>query len=193
MIEKLEQLTVDKFIDLVCGDTSVLLTKGMPATPAQLAFALRNIVFEYTTIADPTGAKSYLATAESLIKARITHVIFSICDNLISLGDCAHVREILDEYGINAGKMDELRLTAEVKSRLGRARNEIEQAKFESETKNGGKTIEIRRMFDEQTVAIMAHYKFQIDTSTMKASTYAHLISRQSREIKAQLAALKNK
>ena len=53
MIEKLEQLTIGQFIDLVCGDTSVLTGKREIVSEAKMAIALRNIVFEYKRIASP--------------------------------------------------------------------------------------------------------------------------------------------
>ena len=51
----------------------------------------------------------------------------------------------------------------------------------------------IRAQFDAQTAAIMAHFKFQIDPATIKATLYANLVARHNREIKAQMAALKKK
>lgn len=84
--------------------------------------------------------------------------------------------------------MTDQRVVAEVKSRLGRAKRdvaEIEQGKEETPEVN------IRREFDEQTAALIAYFKFQIDTETMKAPIYAHLVARYIRDLKVQKAALK--
>lgn len=192
MIEKLEQLTVGQFIDLVCGDTSVLTTERDAATEAALVIAMRNIVFEYKEIVDSAGVKGYLSSVEELVKAKISVVIFQMCRNLVSLNEHDRAREVLTEYGVKADTMNDQRVAAEVKSRLERAKSTI--AKIEAENKKDhSASINIRREFDAQTAAMMAHFKFQIDTSTMKATVYAHLIDRHNKEIKAQLAALKKK
>ena len=55
MKERLEQLTLSQFVDLVCGDTSVLLGNHEIGNPNKLAAATRSIVLEYRAIADPGG------------------------------------------------------------------------------------------------------------------------------------------
>lgn len=192
MIEKLEQLTIGQFIDLVCGDTSVLAGERDAVTETALIIAMRNIVFEYKEIVDSAGIKSYLSSVEELVKAKMSVVIFRMCQNLVSLNEHDRAREVLTEYGINANTMNDQRVAAEVKSRLERAKSTI--ARIEAENaKDQHESTNIRREFDAQTAAMMAHFKFQIDTSTMKASVYAHLVDRHNKEIKAQLAALKRK
>ena len=52
MIERLEQLTLSQFVDLVCGDTTIMRGKG---NTDKTAIALRNIVMEYRSIADQIG------------------------------------------------------------------------------------------------------------------------------------------
>lgn len=192
MIEKLEQLTIGQFVDLVCGDTSVLTSKREIVNEAVLVITMRNIVFEYKEIVDNAGVKGYLSSVEELVKAKISVVVFQMCLNLVALSEHDRAREVLIEYGINANSMNDQRVTAEIKSRLERAKSTI--AKIENENKKDtSESINIRREFDAQTAALMAHFKFQIDTSTMKATVYAHLVDRHNKEIKAQLAALKKK
>lgn len=188
MIEKLEQLTIGQFIDLVSGDTSVLGSKREILSPLKVAITMRNIVFEYKEIADNAGAKSYLARAEELIKARIGVIVFSMCKNLVTHKAYANAREVLKEYGIDTRKMNDERVSVEIDSRLARAKNAIERFESEADT---SETSNIRRLFDEQTAALMAYFKFQIDTESMKAPIYAHLVARYNREIKAQIAAMK--
>ena len=185
MIERLEQLTVGQFVDLVCGDTSVLIGKREVVNEAVLVVAMRNIVFEYKEIVDKAGVSSYLSTIEELIKAKMSVVVFQMCRNLVSLNEHDRAREVLIEYGINANSMNDQRVTAEIKSRLERAKSTIEKDKPGS--------INFRRVFDTQTAMLMAHFKFQIDTSTMKATVYAHLVDQHNREVKAMRAALKKK
>lgn len=190
MIEKLEQLTIDQFINLICGDSAVLVDKVEKVPQEKVAAAIRNIVFEYRDIADPGGAKKYLSNIEELTKARISSAVFAMCENLIGLNEHERVREVLIEYGINAKSMNNQRVTAEVKSRLERTKRTIKNIENEYRNENH-ETTDIRREFDAQTAAMMAHFKFHIDTSCMRACVYAHLVARYNREIKAQLAAMK--
>ncbi len=192
MIERLEQLTVCQFVDLICGDTSVLLGKREVINEAVLVVAMRNIVFEYKEIVDKAGISSYLSTIEELIKAKMSVAVFQMCQNLVSLNEHDRAREVLIEYGINANSMNDQRVTAEIKSRLERAKSTIEKIENESKKDKPG-SINFRRVFDTQTAMLMAHFKFQIDTSTMKATVYAHLVDQHNREVKAMRAALQKK
>ena len=191
MIERLEQLTIGQFIDLVCGDTSVLAGRHEIVPETKMVAAMRNIVYEYREIADPSGAKGYLSIIDELIKAKMLSVLFSMCNNLITLGEHAAVREVMKVCGINTDSMSDLRVAAEIKSCLERAKSSVTRIEADSQTDNEDVT-DIRRSFDEQTASLMAYFKFQIDTTSMKATVYAHLIARYNREIKAQIAAMKN-
>ena len=111
-----------------------------------------------------------------------------MCRNLIEFKGFAQVREVLSVYGINAQNMAEQRISAEVDSRLERAKRKLEESDSEDNSKDLSPE-EIRRQFDEQTATLMAYFKFQIDDSTMKANIYAHLIARFNMEIKAQISA----
>lgn len=192
MIEKLEQLSIGQFIDLLCGDTSILTSKREIVSEAKVTNAIRNIVFEYKEIADIAGVRNYLSLMDEMIKAKISSTLFSMCNNLVSLGEHDRAREVMIVYGINAKTMNDQRVAAEIKSRLERAKSTI--ARIEEESNSDKKEeSDIRRMFDEQTASMMAYFKFQIDTTTMKATVYAHLVARHNREIKAQLAAMNKK
>lgn len=191
MIEKLENLTIAQFIDLICGDTSVLLGKHEVVSPERIALNVRNIVFEYKNIADAASAKSYLFRIEETIKAKIEVLLFTMCKNMIILGQYDSVRDVLQEYGVNGVNiMTEKRLSAEVTSRLARSKLTVKEADSEqSDTKTDASQIRVE--FDGQMAALMAHFKFQIDATTMKATVYAHLVGRYNREIKAKMAAMK--
>ncbi len=192
MIQRLDLLTVEQFINLLCGDMAVISEKDEKLSDISFTIGMRNLVFEYKEIADPAGMKSYLNEIEALLKAKISTVVFSMCSNLINLNEYNRVRVILTEYGINTDKMTDVRIEAEVRSRLARAQKTVRD--IESERKDKGiDESDIRKEFDAQTAALMAYFKFQIDPSIMKVSVYAHLIARHTKEIKAQLAAINKK
>lgn len=191
MIERLDQLTVAEFIDLLCGDTSVITGKHF-VKPDKVADAVRNIIFEYKTISDKAGAGTYLSNIEDVTKAKMELSLYSICSALITLKEYDRVREILDIAGINSHAMSDKRLDIEVKTKTARAKLTLEKLNAD-QAKNTSEDFDIRREFDSQTAALMSHFKFQIDIQSMKASLYAHLIARYKMEIKAQMAALKKK
>lgn len=190
MIERLEQLTMSDFISLVDGDTSVLTSDDDNVTDAEKALAMRNILFEYREISDPAGMRSYLSETEELIKAKISRQLFAICINLLSLGFEDHACRIFDEIGINHAKMNANMLLAVAKSSLKKAESKISDIEKSRSSVNES-NVDVRRHFDEQTAAMMSHFKFQIDPSKMKATLYAHLVSRFVREIKSLSKSLK--
>lgn len=192
MKERLEQLTIAKFIDLICGDMNVLLGPHEIGNPNKLIVATRNIVLEYRAIADPGGTNSYFKHVEDWIKAKMNIIIFTMCDNLTALKQFGRVREVLVAYGLSASDWSDGRVNGTVQSRLAQAKREVEDMESENE-KIVSERDKIRSQFDAQTATLMAHFKFQIDPNTIKASLYAHLVARHNREVKAQMAALKRK
>lgn len=192
MKERLEQLTIAKFIDLICGDMNVLLGSHEIGNPNKLIVATRNIVLEYRAIADPGGTNSYFKHVEDWIKAKMNIIIFTMCDNLTALKQFGRVREVLVAYGLSASDWSDGRVNGTVQSRLAQAKREVEDMESENE-KIVSERDKIRSQFDAQTATLMAHFKFQIDPNTIKASLYAHLVARHNREVKAQMVAFKKK
>lgn len=193
MKKTLAELTAIQFIDLICGDSSVLLGKHEVPNSFAIATATRNIIVEYKSIADPTAMKNYLYHTEETLKARIRILLFSMCNTLIFLNALDQVRDVLSEYGMSVSSMNKKRLTREVKSQLAKAKYDLERIESEDSSTDAPEPSEIRMSFDKQTAAMMAHFKFQIDVMTMQATLYAHLVERFSAEIKAQANALKIK
>lgn len=193
MKSRLDQLTVSQFIDMASGNTRVLLERGEFASPANLADAMRGIVFEFKEICDAPGVKQYVMQIERLTKAKINRLLFTMCSNMINLKAHASAREVLAAYGVKVHHMNDTRLEAEIASRLERAKATIEKIEAEKNKCDKEEKTDIRKAFEAQTAAIMAHFKFQIDINTMSASLFAHLIARYNTEMKAILAARKNR
>lgn len=192
MKEKLEQLTLSRFVDLVCGNTKVLLGKHETAGPAKLAVATRNIVLEYRSIADPGGTSSYFQHIENWMKAKMNVMFFTMCSNLTALKQYDKAREVLEAYGLPASKWTDGRVDGTIQAKLAQAQRELDKMEAENE-KASEEREKIRAQFDAQTAALMAHFKFQIDPATIKATLYANLVDRHNREVKAQIAAIRKK
>lgn len=192
MKERLEQLTLSQFVDLVCGDTSVLVGEHEVADPNKLAIAIRNIVLEYRAIADPGGTGSYFKHVEDWIKAKINVIIFTMCQNLVTLQQFSRVRSILEDYGLPASDWSKKRIAGTIQAKLEQSQRELNDLEVENESLNNERE-KIRSQFDAQTASLMAHFKFQIDPETIKATLYANLVARHNREINAYKAAYKNR
>lgn len=106
--------------------------------------------------------------------------------------DYDKARVVLDMYGLPSSLWNEKRIDGEVKSRLAKSQRLLEEVEAERD-KQTEDIEKIRSLFDGQTAALMAHFKFQIDTSTMRATIYAHLVARNNDEIKAMKKAMKKK
>ena len=106
--------------------------------------------------------------------------------------DYDKARVVLDMYWLPSSSWNEKRIDGEVKSRLAKSQRLLEEVEAERE-KQTEDIEKIRSLFDGQTAALMAHFKFQIDTSTMRATIYAHLVARHNDEIKAIKKAMKKK
>lgn len=192
MKEKLEQLTLSQFVDLVCGNIKVLLGKHETASPTKLAVATRNIVLEYRSIADPGGTNSYFLHIENWIKAKMNVIFFTMCGNLTALNQYDKAREVFEAYGLPASRWTDGRVDGTVQAKLAQAQRELDEIEAENE-KASEEHEKIRAQFDVQTASIMAHFKFQIDPATIKATLYANLVDRHNREVKAQIAAMRKK
>lgn len=192
MKEKLEELTLSQFIDLVCGDTSVLLGKREIGNADKLTITTRNIVLEYRNIADPCATGAYFKHIEDRVKAKINVIILTMCSNLVSLRQYDRAREILIDYGLSASQWTDARVEGTIQAKLTQSQRELEELEAANEEAIAERD-KIRGQFDAQTASLMAHFKFQIDPTTIKATLYANLVARRNREVKAQVAAMKKK
>lgn len=187
MKTRLEEFTIGEFVELMAGEKKIL--GHSTKSPKEIDLIVRDIIMEYRAIVDPNGTKSYLLDNEDIAKAKNRVLLFSICNMLADMKQFDHIREIMNTYGLSVDRMSDSRLKAEMKGKLAKAKNTLKRVKADNTAPQ--QDFDVRKDFDEQTAALMAHFKFQIDMSSMKATLYAHLVARFQREIKAQQEALK--
>lgn len=193
MIKSLSKLTMRRYIDLVCGDTSVLTDVGEIVAPAKLRKLRKRIIFEYARLSDDAGSKIFLSDHASRTKATAELTMFQCLNNALILGAFDEVRRILKEYGIGRA-MDDKQVVAEVTRLLKRAKTKVKRFEHEQKTKESDPTPdEIRIQFDKQAAALMTYFKFQIDFDTISASQFACMVDQAHKQIKAQMAALSKK
>lgn len=192
MKTRLDQLTAAEFINLVCGDNNVLLGRYEMANPYKVAIAMRNIVMEYRSIADPGGNATYLQRVNVLIKSRLAITVYSMCQNLVVLEQFDRAREVLIAAGIQADGWNNKRVESEVHVRLQKGKRAFEEAEKDDDSAEMEKE-NIRNAFNAMLATMMAHFKFQIDVSKMMAPVLAHLVARYHVEIKAMKSVLRKK
>ena len=190
MKTRLDQLTTAEFIDLVCGNKDVILGKHEIPNPYKLTIALRNIVMEYRSIADPGGNATYLQRVDAIIKSRIAVTVYSMCQNLVLLGQLERTREVLIAAGLPAEGWNDKRIESEVHIQPQKSKRAFDEADKDDDNSEEEKE-NIRNAFNGMIAAMMAHFKFQIDVVKMMAPVFAHLVARYHAEMKAMKKAMK--
>lgn len=189
MKTRLDQLTTAEFIELVCGNSEVLLGKRETVRPYTLAIALRNIVMEYRSIADPGGNAAYLQRIDFLIKTRLSVAIYAYGQMLVDMQLLEDARDLLISAGHSAAGWNHKRIKSEVHIQLQKSRRIMDES-GKDEKENQEDKEHIRDSFNSMIAAMMAHFKFQIDIATMMAPVFAHLVARYHAEIKAMKNAM---
>lgn len=190
MKTRLDQLMMSEFIELMCGDLSVLIPPHHVGNKEKAKEAAANIVYEYQMIVNKGQVSAEIVKTSEFHKAKAELIILSICQVMLKSHRANEAREILCKRGIS--HKDDKKLAMLVRSKIVRLNRVVDD--YNKEHDKGDKEKgDIRSHFERQTAAMMAHFKFQIDTDKMRASTYAYLLARMDKEVKAMLKAYKKK
>ena len=194
MIKSLSKLTMRKYIELVCGDTSVLCGPHEIVPEAKLQKTRMRLIFDYARLSDDAGSKIFISDHAAKVKAKAELVMFQCLNNALALGAIDDVRGVLREYGI-IRTMDDTQVAAEVTRLMKRAKTNVKRYESENKDSDGSEPTpdEIRTQFDRQAASLMTYFKFQIDLDTITASQFACMIDQAHKQIKAQMAALSKK
>lgn len=195
MITSLSKLTMRKYIELVCGDTSALIEQGEVVPESKLIQLRQKLILEYAQLSDSTGSKILLAEQVDRYRATMELTFFQCLNNALITGAQDEVRALLKEYGKNTVE-DGKELVMEVSRLLKRAKTNVKR--YENQQASGSVkepgADEIRTQFDRQAASLMTYFKFQIDFDTISASQFACMTDQAQKQIKAKMAAMnKNK
>lgn len=187
--DRLNQLMLSEFIDLLCGDVSVLNIHSLDKNKVE---NIRNtIIFEYQKIADENGTKSFLFNHEECFKMRSTIIIFQMCHNLINMNGIKEAKTILSKYGLNMNNKLDQTIKRDVEAYIRRYQTELKRLEDSNKPEAEQSPQSIRDDFDRE-IAIMSMYvKFPIVAQNINASVYAYMLNQVKAEIKAKMAALK--
>lgn len=186
MRTQLSQLTMSQYIDLLCGDYSVIGS----GNNLKKEIIRRNIILEYQHICDRSSYTRFIRGTHNRGKARTRLSLYSLCKLFVDLGHIEKARNVMNIAGMRVERFNDERLKAEIDSQIARARKDLSDLENNEEVAD---EKEVRAFYDRQTAGMMSHFKFQIDPYTMKATLYASLVYQCQQELKAQREALNRK
>lgn len=180
MKTRLNQLTMAEFIDLHCGDCSVLLENGEHISEEELKKKTTDLIFEYRNIVDPVGVKSTLLEYEEALRDNTKIVFFQVCKKLVSINAIDEVKEILMMYGINLTSATNEKVAQVVEQELKAALHNKERNDATRENREENESLntpdKVRASYDAEIASLMGFYKMSIDIHNISAAVYANLL-----------------
>lgn len=186
MKTRLNQLSLAAFIELSCGDMSVLIDKEEEVDDTILKAVKLQLMYEYKSIVNPAGMKSVLIDKEEESKLNARILMLRICLSLCMMGETEDVRKVMEEYEPGYSKSDR----DVEKDITGKLREAEFLKKRISDTKVAVPTPDdddIRRAFDKEIAIIMTYFKMSIDINATNASVYANIVNQASEDMKRKL------
>lgn len=186
MKTRLNQLSLSEFIELSCGDKSVLLDKNETMDDAILNAVTAELMYEYKTIVNPARMKSMLIEKEDISKLNARILMLKICMNLCMIGGIDDVRKVMEEYEPGYSKKEK-----EVEKDIAAKLREAEFLKKRiSETREkhiAPSKEDIRKAFDKEIAVIMTYFKMPVDIHNTNAAVYANIVNQASEDMKRKL------
>ena len=85
MIERLNQITLNDFIELSCGNYACLLSGREFVSESTLKEIASKLLIEYRSIVNPSNMKAMVMDKEDMLKERAKLLSLRICQTLVSL------------------------------------------------------------------------------------------------------------
>lgn len=184
MIERLNQLSLSEFIELSCGDLSVLLkpddkSKNDTVSNEKLKERATKLMIEYKNITDSTGMKAVLIEREDFVKEKTQILLLRICQTLISIDGYGEVCSILSNIGIDTGNMNKEQIKRKVDELLHTAlfeQKRNDDMRSHEEKKKIPSSEQIRSAFDAEIAFLMTYFRMSIDIHVINAAIYANMV-----------------
>lgn len=184
MIENISEISLKNFIEVLCGNYSVLL-QGEELPSSDLKKKASDLIYDYRKIVNPSGVESYLMDREEEVKIKSRLLALRMCKALLSLGEVGFVLVAMKDLGY--GKVT----TEKVESKIDRHIAEClyMQKKHNDRLKNNqnSRPQNIRESYDAEIAFIMTYYKMNIDVNVVSAGIYANMVRQAEREIKHRM------
>lgn len=186
MRNRLNELSMAAFIELSCGDTSVLLDENEETDKAVLEHVRSELIAEYKSIVNPAGMKSLLIEKEDESKLKAKILMFRICVSLCSLGDYDLARGVMEEYDSGYRKSDK-DMEKDIDKRLREAEFMQKRISSSKEPYTPPTDKEIRDSFDKEIASIMTYFKMPVDIHTTNAAVYANIVCQAMEDMKRKM------
>lgn len=186
MINRLNELSMAAFIELSCGNTSVLLDDGEESDKAVLEHIRSELISEYKEITNPAAMKSMLIEKEDESKLKAKILMFRICKSLCSFGDYDLARGVMLEYDSGYSKNGE-DMAKDIDKRLHDAEFMLKRISSSKEPYVPPTEKEIRDSFDKEIASIMTYFKMPIDIHTTNAAVYANIVCHAMADMKRKM------
>ncbi len=185
MIERLNQLSLYDFIELSCGDCTVLLSPREEISEVELKKRSSDLIIEYKRITNPSGLNSVLMDREDMVKERTRVLLFKLCVSLIAIGAYEDVRETLAMLSYDMKSMSDEQVKSKVEELL---RSALFEQKRSDEIRSDNETEkatpeQIRSSFDAEIAFIMTFFKMNIDVRNINAAVYANIVHQAEIEV----------
>lgn len=186
MIQRLDQLSLQQFISLCCGDTSVLKEHDDENEKA-LADKAIELASEYKAIATPGKAKIEMLDGEQkqklLMKEKCTRIILALAE----FGRIDYALEVLKELDVDTSKLTSPEeVVKKCKAMNNDARFELDtlaDRKREQDTAPKDEAA-IRKAWYGEIAWVMSVFKMSIDVNAVNAAIYANLVQQAVQRMK---------
>ena len=181
MIERLNQITLNDFIELSCGNYACLLSGREFVSESTLKEIASKLLIEYRSIVNPSNMKAMVMDKEDMLKERAKLLSLRICQALVSLGFYDDVRQVLGQLNVDTRNMSDEQVISKLDYLLQQKRNEERR----SEEHKGSKATpeQIRSSFDAEIAFLMTFFKMSIDSRVINAAVYANIVHQADVEI----------
>lgn len=184
---RLNELSLAQFIELVCGDYSVLLKDGETADNELLEKTTSELLDYYRSITDNANFKAQLMEKEERIKSKAKILVLRMCSNLVSYKSYADVRSLLELLEEDVVGLTDRDISEKVDEMLRIAVFEEHRNEFvkEKEVQIKRSPDEIRASFNAEIAFVMTYFKMNIDINTINAAVYANMIHQAKIQLKS--------
>uniref|UniRef100_UPI0025ACABA2 hypothetical protein n=1 Tax=Bacteroides congonensis TaxID=1871006 RepID=UPI0025ACABA2 len=114
MIERLNQITLNDFIELSCGNYACLLSDREFVSESTLKEIASKLLIEYRSIVNPSSMKAMIMDKEDMVKERAKLLSLRICQALVFLGFYDDVRQVLDQLNVDSQNMSDEQVISKI-------------------------------------------------------------------------------
>lgn len=184
MIENISEISLKNFIELLCGNYSVL-QQGEECLSLDLKKKASDLIFEYRKIVNPSGVESYLMDREEDVKIKSRLLALRMCKALLSLGDVDFVIHSMKDMGY--GSIAAEKVGSKIDRHIAECLYMQKKHDDRLENNQNSRPNNVRESYDTEIAFIMTYFKMNIDINIISAGIYANMVRQADNEIRRKL------